>query len=379
MESRRALTAAAVALLASLAFQGLVIASGGGNWRYLFYTGAARELPPSMGAADIARAPDPTGFDGQYYHIVAHDPWLTGDTEGYVDNPRVRWRRILVPALAWLLAFGQTGFISAAYVLVVLGFTVLGVFWCARLAQLTGYSPWLGLAFLALPATFVSLDRMTIDVALGALTAGYALYLRTNSYGKLAVTLTLAPLVRETGLLLLAGYCLWRLVNRHTVPVFAAASAALPTLAWYAYVHSRTGPDSTPWVAAWPFSGLLGGLSAARFGVGGLGAQIALGLDLLALAGILLAIAATLRVVLPQPPDALAWSALLFIPLAAILGKADVWEQTYAFARIFSPLLLLLGVFALDRRAWWWALAWAVAAPRLAWQCALYLLAASRA
>ena len=378
METRAAAIVAGVALIAALAFQALVVSVGGGDWTYLFYTGSARQLPPSMGAADIARAPDPTGFDGQYYHVIAYDPWLTGDTKGYVDNPRARWRRILVPALAWTLGFGQPGAISAAYVFVILAFTVLGVFWAARLAQSVGQSPWLALAFLALPATFVSLDRMTVDVALAAFTAGFAFYYRTGSHGKLGLVLTLAPLARETGLLLLGGYIVWRVYNKHEIPIFAAASAAIPALAWFAYVQTNTGLDSTPWLASWPFSGLLGGLVTDRLAVAGLGAQVALGLDLLALLGCAIALGMAIRSAAPTPQDALTWSAMLFIPLAAVLGKADVWEQTYAFGRIFSPLFLMLVFLRAPKWNLWWALPWALCAPRLAWQCALYVLALVR-
>lgn len=378
METRQAAIVAGVALAAALLFQALVVSVGGGYWTYLYYTGSARQLPPAMGAADIARAPDATGFDGQYYHIIAHDPWLTGDAKGYVDNPRVRWRRILVPALAWGLGFGQAGAISLTYVLVVLAFTGLGVFWTARLAQTVGQSPWLALAFLALPATFVSLDRMTVDVGLAALTAGFAFYYRTEHYGRLGLVLALAPLVRETGFLLLGGYVLWRLYNKHTIPLFAAASAVIPGLAWIAYVHTQTGPDSTPWLAAWPFAGLLGGLVAERLSAAGLGAQIALALDLLALVGCVIGLGMAIRSCWPTPQNALAWATLFFVPLAAFLGKADVWEQTYAFGRIFSPLFLLLVFLRAPKWNLWWALPWALCAPRLAWQGLLYVIALAR-
>jgi hypothetical protein len=71
-----------------------------------------------------------------------------------------------------------------------------------------------GTAFLLVPATLISIDRMTIEVGLAALCVGFVYFLRTNSrWGVYAVLLT-APLVRETGLISIAGYALYLLWDR---------------------------------------------------------------------------------------------------------------------------------------------------------------------
>ena len=49
------------------------------------------------------------------------------------------------------------------------------------------------------------MDRMTVDVALAALTVAFAVYWKTGSWWKLFIVLVLACLVRETGLLLVGG------------------------------------------------------------------------------------------------------------------------------------------------------------------------------
>ena len=50
------------------------------------------------------------------YRYLAHDPLLTGDAHHYIDNFGLRARRILVPALARLLAMGWQSSIDAAYI-----------------------------------------------------------------------------------------------------------------------------------------------------------------------------------------------------------------------------------------------------------------------
>ena len=89
-----------------------------------------------------------------------------------MDDPALRYRRILVPMLAWALALGRDSGIHAAYFATILGFVFLGVYWLARAMELGGRHPAWGLMFALTPAALVSMDRMTVDVALAAFAAG---------------------------------------------------------------------------------------------------------------------------------------------------------------------------------------------------------------
>ena len=192
-----------------------VIAAGVGQYltvRYnyqghataLFFTGSSRAVPPQL-AAEIYQVQDPRGFDGQLYHYVAHDPLMRRGLDQYVDNPRLRWRRILVPGLASVLSFGNSGWVDWAYLGVVLGFVFLGTYWLACYLVGHGIHAATGLAFLVLPGVFGSLERMTVDVALLALCAGFAVYVSREPGWKLYAVLALCPFVRETGVLTVAG------------------------------------------------------------------------------------------------------------------------------------------------------------------------------
>src|SRR4029077_6363110 len=96
------------------------------------------------------------------YHLIAHDPWMTRGAVTAMDDPALRYRRILVPALAWSFALGRDSWIHATYLAVILGFAFLGVYWLSRAMLIQGRHPAWGLIFLLMPGTLVSMDRMTV-------------------------------------------------------------------------------------------------------------------------------------------------------------------------------------------------------------------------
>lgn len=142
------------------------------------------------------------GYDGKFYHFMAHDPWLRRGFVAHVDNARMRWRRILLPALAHTLALAHDEWVDVAYVAAVLTFLCAGTLAAATLLARHGLPPLLGICFVLVPAVTSSLHAMTGDVALAALTVGFALgAVSPHGLGWNAM-LVLAPLARETGFLL---------------------------------------------------------------------------------------------------------------------------------------------------------------------------------
>ena len=94
---------------------------------------------------------------------------------------------------------------DGAYIAVVLCWVFLGVYWLALYAVEEGHHPAWGLAFLLLPATLTSVDRMAVDVALAALSVAFVRYAKKQPTIRLYLVLMLAPLVRDTGALLIAA------------------------------------------------------------------------------------------------------------------------------------------------------------------------------
>jgi hypothetical protein len=363
--ARPAATVAAIAVLGATAWLALnVVFNYGGNVTGLFYTGAGAALTPPM-ESHTRRAADRIGYDGQFYHLMAHDPLIRRGFLSFVDNPRARWRRIGVPGLAALLAAGSDRWVDWAYIGIQLAFVFAGVFWLSRYAQEQRLRPGWGLVFLAIPAVAVSLDRMTIDLALAALCVGLVFYAeRRAAYAILCA----APMIRETGMLLVIAWCVHSVIRKNGRAALLGGVSALPALGWWAYVQARTPIDGTPWLANYPFSGLIErtmqGLDAGPT----LWLRAASIFEELALLGMWLALALAFHLAWKRRWGLIEVTAITFAVFAATLGKLDLWSSAYATGRTQSPLLIMLGLVALRDRRWLPALPLLLVVPRIALQ-----------
>jgi len=359
------LIVAAIAVLGAMGWLALNVAFNyGGNVTGLFYTGAGASLPPPM-ESHTRRVEDRIGYDGQFYHLMAHDPLIRRGFLSFVDNPRTRWRRIGVPGLAALAAAGSDRWVDWAYLGIQLAFVFAGVFWLSQYAQEQRWHPAWGLAFLAIPAVAVSLDRMTIDLPLAALCIGLVLYAERRA---VYAILCAAPLIRETGMLLVIAWCVHAVIRRDLRGALLGAVSALPALGWWAYVQAHTPIDGTRWLARYPFSGLiertLQGLDAGST----LWLRAASIFEELALLGMWLALALAFHLAWKRRWGLIELSTITFAVFAATLGKLDLWSSAYATGRTQSPLLIMLALLALRDRRWLPALPLLLVVPRIALQ-----------
>ena len=255
---RTALAVAAVALLCAVVWIAVNVGRYyGGHISGLFYTGSTSTLPAEI-SSHTYRVKDSIGFDGQFYHLIAHDPLIRRGFAPFVDNPPLRWRRIAVPGLAAFLAAGDDRAVDSIYVAIQLVFVFLGAFWLSQYAQSVLRRGAWGLAFLLIPGVAVSLDRMTIDLALAALTIGLARYGSCERPAwHIYPVLCAAPLVRETGMVLLGAWCLYSALRRDWWAATLGTGCVVPALAWWTYVHRHTTADGTHWLSRYPFSGIL--------------------------------------------------------------------------------------------------------------------------
>ena len=331
----------------------------GGNWSALFCTAGVSPVPPELEHENLYRFADRVGFDGQIYHYIAHDPVYPWRFEAFVDDPGLRYRRILVPALAFALAGGESDGVDRAFRAVVLGFILLGAYWVARFAQACGRSPAWGLGFLLIPAVLMAAERMTVDVALAALCAGVALYARRGAIVALWLVLGAAGLVRETGLLLVAAASAHALLAGKRREAVWLASASLPALAWFGFVAVHTPARSYP-ISPWPFSGLVRALLTPQGYPNGdtdwlsrhwqSANQAA---DRLALLGIVLALVLALRSVRSRRAGVMAVAAALFSVQCALHNEPkDAWQEIDNFGRVYSPLLLAVALDSMGSGQW---------------------------
>ena len=366
-QSLRCAVFAIACTLVLLAWQALTVRyTYSGNWTGLFCTGALFPAPPPLAAERLYVFPR-AGYDGQAYHDIAHDPFFRRGFAQYIDAPRLRYWRILVPGLAFLLAGGQDRAVDAAYFAVVLGFIALGAWWLARLGVLFGYGSWLGLCFAAVPAVLISVDRMTVDVALVALAAGFALYTREWRAGRLYAVLIAVGLTRETGLLLVAACVLWLVWERRFRAALLFSTAALPTVAWMIFVQVHTGPAGAHPLTWRLLSGFTGRL-LHPFSTDPSPAIRALidAFDVVALAGVGLALVWAALSAWRRRLTPVSIAIYLFALLAVVLAPGDTWSDVYSFGRTLSPLLLLCALDGLAERKLWPSLSVLLVDPAVA-------------
>lgn len=359
---------AALAAGAALGWQALTVRYNyGGDWSALFYTGQSTAVPPQIAQEDVYRVNDATGYDGQYYHMIAHDPLLRGETMRFLDNPRLRWRRILLPALAYGAAGGESDRVDSAYSAVVLGFVFLGALWTARWAVAWGRHPAWGLMFLAIPAVAVSLDRYTIDVALAALAVGFVAEGRAGF--SLAI-LVLAPLARETGVILIAAYALDAALRKEWRRVALAGAASLPWIFWLLYVARRTPADATVFASWVPFYGLIGRtLHPIQDSVATPWLLRAAILEYVGILGMWVAVALAAALLWKGKRDLTALAAALFAAVfIAFLGQPQAWSGVYSFGRTMSPLLIWLALAGVASGRWVFLTPLAMTMPRILFQ-----------
>ncbi len=373
---QRALTIAAVTVLLGGSFVALnVFGNYGGNVSGLFYTGRNVPLPRDL-ARHTWRVNDPNGYDAQYYHLIAHDPLLLRETVHYLDNPQLRWRRIGVPGLA-ALAPGSEDY---AYLAIQLVCVCLGAWWLALYADSLQRSVVWGIGFLLVPSVLVSLDRMTVDLPLAAASIGFVWYgTQTRVSGWMYGILAAAPLIRETGIVLVIAWCIDRALRRNWMASLAGLACAGPAIAWWAYVGARAPADATVWLARYPFSGLIDRTIAGEAtNMASHWMVAAAAGEMLALAGIWLALLCTGYLVLRRVWGPVEIAAVGFAAFASLLGKPDIWDSAYAIGRTLSPLLIALMLIGIRDRRIAFALPILLVLPRILLQYEAQIVLAAR-
>lgn len=339
----------AVAVLAVAGWQSLTVyANYQSNWTALYRTGELTPMPPELARGTFRFSGEP-GYDGQFYRLVAHDPWLVLGYAPYSDMAARRWRRILVPALAWTVAGGSRDRIDGAYILVVLFFIGLGAYALSRWLARTGRHPAGGLLFLLLPGTLTCIDRMTVDVALYCLLFLCLLWDEEGRGLWLWSGLALCALARDLGFLVIAAFVLAELASSRFRRAAWLLTAVLPGAVWYGWVRLALARLSVvePEVPGWAFSesgyGILLRLWAPpHYNLPWMKAALATVLDQAALLGMLAAVILVLAGFRWRTAGKLQWVGLLFAGLFFAASANEFWLDLFSWPRAFTPLLAAL-------------------------------------
>ena len=292
-----------------------------------------------------------TGYDGQFYHYVAHDPLYRGEIGRAIPDPAIRYRRILLPALAWIAVAGSQGWIDCGYIACNLFFLGFGAWCLSRWLLRQKVNPGLSVLYVFVPAALIALDRLTVDLAFTSLCMAFVLYSRERSDGKLYATLVLATLCRDTGIALVAACTIEQWVSRRFRRGVWFATAIVPAAAWSLFVnlHMPAGPRIDR-LALVPFRGLwLIFLDPAHYDLPPAARAAATALDYLELFGILLAVALAIHNVRRRGFGPMEGAAVLWAAIAVCLPQI-FWADCYSAARVFTPLILFeaLGWFSGD-------------------------------
>ena len=62
----------------------------GGNWTALFSIAPDWPQPAFAASESLYKIPGSLGYDGQMYHLIAHDPWMMRGAVTAMDDPALR-------------------------------------------------------------------------------------------------------------------------------------------------------------------------------------------------------------------------------------------------------------------------------------------------
>ncbi len=330
-----------------------------GCWNALYCTGSRIPMPGWLESREpIYRVIGPVGYDGQWFHVLAHDPLRFREHAGYMDAPRLRCQRILLPLAAWLLALGQFDWVDPAYYSQMLLWLGAGVYWTARLAQLRGAPAAWGFVFPLLSSTLSSIDRMLADGPLVAAAAGIFYFTETGRWRAAWLLAALAPFIRETGLLLIPSACAWFLLRKRWKAAALSASAALPFLVWLHSLRDLPAGVGFYWKGLFA-SALRIVLHPTDYPYQPWLKWSIIALDWLSLAGFLGCCLLCLAILWRrrremENPRAISWFAGALFAAAALtlvhLEPRHAWDDFYSYGRVFSPAFLVAVLDGLDRQ-----------------------------
>ncbi len=355
-ESKKAALLAICAVAAAWLWQFLTVHYNyQGNWTALYCIAPHMPVPDFLRSENLYIFPKGSeGFDGQEYHLIAHDPWLRRGSADAIVGPVIFYQRMLVPVLAWTLALGRDAWIHRAYYAVILGFLFLGVYWSSRVAARFGFRPAWGLAFLFTPAAVTSIDRMTVDVAVAALVAGFVWYVKDGPSWKIFALLACAALTKEQAVPMIAAYSLYLATRKRFAAAVWMAGAALPTLAWFLYLEHMRPSAPLLFTMSWvPMAGFFDALAhPAVYRLTPFKNSAGVAFDYVALAGYALALALAARFAWQRRWNPSVAAVYAFaIASMAVRDPVD-WTGVYNFGRGLTPLFLLLAFEELPEHPW---------------------------
>ena len=189
-------------------------------------------------AADLPDYPLAEGgrHDGQQYYVIARQPLHPTEAAVGLDRPRYRLQRIMFPVLAWALqpTGGGEGLVWAMFAVGVAG-VVAGAVATGALSMQLGGPAWPAIVFGLWTGTTTALRISTPDPLALAFVLWALWFLLREQLGWAVALAVAAVLTRETGLVLLFGFFLWK---RDRSSAIATIVPAVVAGAWWLWLRA---------------------------------------------------------------------------------------------------------------------------------------------
>lgn len=182
------------------------------------------------------------GYDGQFFYMICHDPWIITPAGQFMDVPAYRYQRILYPLLAKIIALGHSGFYAytlvAVNILAILG----GSFFIFLFIKERGKNTWLTLFYPLFGGLLLcTLRDLAEPLALFFLTAAFY-YSEKPKPLLLCLSLSLMLLSRELFLIFIPFFLLDSLwLRRCGKKSLLILLSVIPWLLWEYYIYRQLG------------------------------------------------------------------------------------------------------------------------------------------
>ena len=293
-----------------------------------------------------------TGYDGQFFYVLGHDPLLLhhstiAQMRATVDPELFRIQRVGYPLLAFLLSGGQAGALPAA----LLGINVIALLavtaGCGTWLRRRGISPMWALAISLSPGMLLPMVRDLSDPLSTACVLAGVLLWQARRRWPAALALTAAVLTREVMIVLVIAVALeaahrawrerrspqaWRAVVAQAWPVVLVPAGVFAV--WQIYVMIRAGGPLGTSPAMIPFTNMTQEIARAVPVAGGIGF-----VDIIWV--VLMAVAVGLSVrCLRAGATALSVAACALCVSVVLPEFGDFWSDIRLAAPLFAVLLL---------------------------------------
>ena len=320
------------------------------------------EVPRAQALADDGLVyhvhPDSGGYDGQFYALIALDPSLQdADLAEAIDAPAYRARRILLPALAFVLGAGEPAWVLTAYALLNVGFWLLLAALLLHWLPPVSWENWTRWALILFSMGVLESVRLALTdlPSLVFMLGGLWLY-EKNRLSTAAWTLPLVVFTKETGVIHALSYFSagrakgrwrwrwpWQIIVALGTTV-AAFGCWLIYLAQLFPTNLNAGGNLTL-----PFLGLAQAVAEAFQGLAADGFDDRFFFRLIAALGLLFQLG--YLVLRPQMGNALWRMGLIFGLLFLCLGEF-VWWGYWAVSRVALPLTVAFCLLYRPQQNW---------------------------